>query len=203
MTRIERLIRRRRQLHLPIFDVHYRRPLIGAMGSKLVGASPSLLSGRFADWLPPVVSRRLGRFVLRLGDALLARSRPLYSFDRSTWYIAREWARRFEVEGPENAVSTDVATTRQTEFDEAGEALARAEALATALGWRVTHVGRHTPDDDVTWEATARGANAVDHHHGEGVTARAELEELIDRLRLETDARAVDAQGAGGEVSSD
>lgn len=196
MTRVEPIVRRRRQRHLPMFDIHYRRPLIGAVGSKLVGVGPPLLSGRFTDWLPPIVSRQLGRFTLRLGDRLLARSRPLYSFDRSTWYVTREWARRFEVEGHEAAVSTGVATTRQTEFDEAGEALARAEASAKAIGWRITHVGRYAPDDEVIWEATARGANAVNHHHGEGATARAAIEELIDRLRRETDARTVDTAGA-------
>ena len=201
MTRLERIIRRRRQLHRPLFDVHYRRPLVGALGSKLVGTSPRMLNGRSSDWLPPVVSRRLGRLLLRLGDGLLVRSRPLYSFDRVTWYIAREWARRYETAGPEDAGSSDEADSRQTEFDEAGELLARAEALAAAIGLRINRLARHSPGDKVTWIATARGIEVASQHHGAGPTAAAALEELMARLHLEAEARAAGA--TRGEASSE
>lgn len=191
MTRFERVMRRRRQLHLPPFDVHYRRPLIGALGSKLVGVGPRLFNERFSDWLPPMLSRRLGRATLRLGDGLLARSRPLYSFDRQTWYASREWARRFETEHLAEAVTEEVAMARQAEYEGAGEALARAEGLAASIGWRVTHLGRHSPQGEPTWEATARqmGPDTTSHKHGEGARARDALDELIDGLRLEQEVQ--------------
>lgn len=195
MTRFERVMRRRRQLHLPPFDVHYRRPLIGALGSKLVGVGPRLFNERFSDWLPPMLSRRLGRAALRLGDGLLARSRPLYSFDRRVWYAASEWQSRFETDRPEEAVTDVAVTDRQTEFAGAAEALARAEALAAAIGWRVTHLGRHTPDAEITWEATARpaGEDITNHQHGEGGTALDAVSELTERLRREQEARGIAA----------
>lgn len=191
MTHLERVIRRRRQLHLPLFDIHYRRPLIGALGSELVGVGPRLLNARFSEWLPPRLSRRLGRAALRLGDGLLVRSRPLYSLDRQTWYASSEWARRFETEHPAEAATEEAAMARQAEYEGAGEALARAEGLAATIGWRVTHLGRYSPQGEPTWEATARqiGEDTTNHRHGEDATARDALDELIDGLRLEQEVQ--------------
>jgi hypothetical protein len=195
LSRLQRVIQRRRQLRLPPFDVHYRRAFVGAIGSKLVGVAPIWASGRPSDWLPPRLSRVLGRALLQLGDGLLVRSRPLYSIDRRTWYTSSEWQRRFETDLPEDSP----AEARQVEFDDVGEALADAEALAASIGWRVTHLGRYAPTADVSWEAGARPItdDVDDHLHSAGATPLQALEGLTNQLRSREDERGAEpAKGA-------